>query len=108
LKEVINKTLNRLGIKGIEYLVEENHPTFHPGRTAKLILEGKELGIIGEVHPDVCGNYDIKTRVYLAQLDFDMIIEKTKLDIKFKGLPKYPSMLRDMAILIDKDILVGE
>ena len=108
LKEVINKTLDRLGIRDIEYIREENHPTFHPGRTAKLILDGEELGIIGEAHPDAAENYDINSRVYLGQLDFNKIIEKTNLDIMFTELPKYPSMLRDMAILIDKDVLVGE
>lgn len=108
LKEVVNKMLDRLGIRDVEYMREENNPTFHPGRTAKLILDGEELGIMGEIHPDVGENYDIKARVCLSQLDFNKIIEKTNLDIKFKGLPKYPSMLRDMAILIDEDVLVGE
>lgn len=108
LKEVINKTLDRLGITNIEYIREANNPTFHPGKTAKIILDGEELGIIGEAHPDVSKNYNISSKVYLSQLDFNKIIEKTKLDIKFKELPKYPSMLRDMAILIQKDVLVGE
>lgn len=108
LKEVINKSLGRLGIRNLEYIREENHPTFHPGRTAKVMLDGEELGIIGEVHPDVSENYHISDKVYLSQLDFKKIIEKTNLDIKFKELPKYPSMTRDIAILIDKDILVGE
>ncbi|MGJ0848094.1 phenylalanyl-tRNA synthetase beta subunit [Tissierella praeacuta DSM 18095] len=108
LKEVVDKTLDRLGIKDIEYIREENNLTFHPGRTAKLILNEEELGILGEIHVDVAENYDIQDRVYVAQLDFDKIVELTNLEIKYKPLPKYPSMLRDLALVVKEDILVGD
>lgn len=108
LKEIIEKTLDRLGIKNLEFIREENHSTFHPGRTAKIILDGEELGIIGEIHVDVAENYNIKERVYIGQLDFDKIIEKSNLEIKSKALPRYPSMARDIAITVDEEILVGD
>lgn len=108
LKEVINKMLSSLGIKDVEYIREENDPSFHPGRTAKLLLSGEELGIIGEIHMDVLENYNIKERVYIGQLDFDKIVENTNLDKKFKALPKYPAITRDMALIVEKDILVGD
>lgn len=108
LKEVVDKTLDRLGIKGVEYIKEKNNESFHPGRTAKLILDGEELGIIGEVHMDVAENYDVKDRIYIGQLDFDKIVEKTNLDITFKPLPKYPSMTRDIALMVKREIPVGD
>ena len=108
LKEVIDKTLDRLGIRDIEYIREENDPTFHPGRTAKLMLNGEEIGILGEIHVDVAENYDIKDRIYLGQLDFNKIVELTNLEVKYKPLPKYPSMLRDLALVVKEDILVGD
>jgi phenylalanyl-tRNA synthetase beta chain len=108
LKEVIDKTLNRLGIKEIEYIREENNPIFHPGRTAKILCNGEELGIIGEIHVDIAENYNIKDRVYIGQLDFDKIIELTNLETKYKALPKYPSMARDLAIVVPENILVGD
>lgn len=108
LKEAIDKTLGRLGIKGVEYIREENNSTFHPGRTAKLMLNGEELGILGEIHVDVAENYDIKDRVYVGQLDFNKIIELTNLEIKYKPLPKHPSMLRDLALVVKEDVLVGD
>ncbi len=108
LKEVVDKTLSSLGIKNIEYIREEDNPSFHPGRTAKLLLDGEELGVIGEIHMDVLENYNIKERVYIGQLDFDRIVEKTNLDKKFKELPKYPAITRDMALIVEKDILVGD
>lgn len=108
LKEVIDKTLNRLGVKEIEYIREENNPIFHPGRTAKILCNGEELGIIGEIHIDIAENYNIKDRVYIGQLDFDKIIELTNLETKYKALPKYPSMARDLAIVVSENVLVGD
>ena len=108
LKEIVDKLLGKLGIKGIEYIREEDNPTFHPGRTAKLILNGEELGIIGEIHGDVAENYDIKERIYIGQIELDKIAEKANLEIKYKELPKYPSMLRDLALVVKEDVLVGD
>lgn len=108
LKEVIDKTLDRLGIRDIEYVKEKELTTFHPGRTAKIMLDGQELGIIGEIHIDVAENYDIKERVYIASLDFEKIIQKVDLDIKLKGLPKYPSVTRDIALILNREIPVGD
>ncbi len=108
LKEVIDKTLSRLGINNIEYVKERELQTFHPGRTAKIMLNGEKLGLAGEVHIDVAENYDIKERVYIAQLDFEKIIQNTNLDIKFKALPRYPVVTRDLAFVLKREISVGD
>lgn len=108
LKEIVVKTLGRIGIKDIEFLREENNPSFHPGRTAKLEIKGEPLGVLGEVHLNVINNYDLKERVYACLLDFDKIVELANLEIKYKPLPKYPSMGRDIAVVVKEDIMVGE
>ncbi len=108
LKESVNKVLNRLGIKDLSYIREEDNESFHPGRTAKIIVNGEEIGIIGEIHVDVLENYDIGKKVYISHLDFDKIVEITNLDIKYKPLPKYPSTTRDIAVVVKEHVLVGE
>ena len=60
---------------------------------------------MGEVHPDVLENYDIDERVYIAELDFEGIVEIADLDKKYKPLPKYPAIVRDLAIVLDEDIM---
>lgn len=107
MKEIVEITLSKLGIKNLSYEREENNPTYHPGRTAKVCFNEEFLGIIGEIHPDVLRKYDIKTKVYTAQLDFDKIVDLTNLEIVYKPLPKYPSMVRDIAITVKEDVLVG-
>lgn len=108
LKESINKVLNRLGIKDITYIREEDDESFHPGRTARVIAQGQDIGILGEIHLNVLENYDIEKRVYISHLDFDKITELTNLDIKYKPLPKYPAMARDIALVVKEQVLVGD
>lgn len=108
LKEVVEILFDRLGIEGLDFVQENDNPTFHPNRTASILLNGEKLGTIGEIHIDVMENYDIKVRVYIADLDFDKIVDNTNLDRKYKPLPKYPAILRDIAVVVDKDVLVGE
>lgn len=105
LKGVVEIFLERLGVTKCNYLREENHPTFHPGRTSNIIYENKVLGVMGELHPDVLENYDIDERVYIAELDFEGIVEIAKLEKKYKPLPKYPAIVRDLAIVLDEDIM---
>ncbi len=108
IKEIVEVLFERLGIQDVEYLREQNNPTFHPNRTANIIHDGESIGTIGEVHIDVLENYDIGSRVYIAYLDFDKIVNEANLSRKYKPLPKYPAIERDIAVVVDRDVLVGE
>jgi phenylalanyl-tRNA synthetase beta chain len=108
MKESLKIILDILGIKDINYKRESNNSTYHPGRTAIVFSGDIKLGIIGEIHPDVLTNYDIKQRVCMAEIDFDKIVELSSLDIKYKPLPKFPSMTRDIAVVVDEDVMIGE
>lgn len=108
LKETIEIALARLGIRDLKYIRESQNSSFHPGRTAIVELDGEELGIIGEVHPDVLGNYDIRQKAYIAELDFDMIIDRSNLVELYRELPKYPGITRDLALIVDEEVLAGE
>ncbi|MCF6462096.1 phenylalanine--tRNA ligase subunit beta [Clostridium sp. Cult1] len=108
LKEVVVTLLERLGITDLEYSKEDKNPTFHPNRTANILLKREKIGVLGEVHIDVLENYDMDTRVYVAQLNFDTIIREANLERKYRPLPKYPAILRDIAVVVDSNVLVGD
>ncbi len=108
LKGIVDEFLKRLGVKNVEYTAETSNTTFHPGRTASVLVDGKSIGVIGEIHPDVLENYDMKVRCLVGELDFKSILESSKLDRKYIQLPKYPSMVRDIALLIDENVEVRE
>lgn len=103
LKESIEKLLWYLGINDLE--VRRKEVSFlHPGRSAEFILKGESLGVFGEVHPKVLENYGLKKKAYVAELDFDKIVENTIGNYTYKELPKYPTMKRDFAFVMDRDI----
>ncbi|MCT4544591.1 MAG: phenylalanine--tRNA ligase subunit beta [Vallitalea sp.] len=109
IKGVVETLFERLGIyEGYEYNPKASINYLHPGRQAKIIMDTKELGIIGEVHPDVADNYDIETRVYLAVIDMPILVKKTNLERSYEVLGKYPSVNRDLALLAKEDVLVGQ
>lgn len=108
LKGAINTLLNTLGISDYDYEVEKNNSTYHPGRCANVIIDGKKIGTIGELHPLVAEEYGISKRCYCGELDFELITELTKLDVLYKPLPKYPSIIRDFAFVLKDEIYVKE
>jgi len=71
-----------------------------------LTLDGKRLGIIGEIHPKVADNYSIGERVYCFSLDVDLMFEYAKTEKSYIPLPKFPAVTRDLALLCDDSIPV--
>ncbi|MBF4692837.1 phenylalanine--tRNA ligase subunit beta [Fusibacter ferrireducens] len=104
LKGACENILDGLGICDYYFEKEENHPTFHTGRCANIIWGTHVIGTIGELHPHVQENYDLQVRGYLADLDFNMIIQMANADHKFVAIPKYPAIERDIAILVKDEI----
>ncbi len=108
IKGIANSIFNRLGIKKYEYIVEDKHNTFHPGRAANIISGNKLIGTLGEIHPDVLDNYGCKERVYAVELDLEVICSLTNLNRKYSPIPKYPSISRDIALVLDEKIMVKQ
>ena len=80
----------------------------HPGRQANIVYAGKVIGYLGEVHPMVCANYDIKERVYIAVLDMPYLVEMASFDKKYEGIARFPAATRDISMVVPKGILVGD
>jgi phenylalanyl-tRNA synthetase beta chain len=107
LKGIIFAMLSRFGIKaGLKYVTD--NPAFHPGRTAAVWVNDDLLGIFGEASPKVTDNYDLDHRVYLAEVDVEKILQYKNTEWKYEPLPKYPSMVRDIAVIVKDDVLAGD
>jgi len=106
-KGAVEQVLDYLGIKDYE-IVRGTNPTFHPGRTAELIIAGTKAGIFGEIHPDVLDNYDIKTRAFVGIIELEQLVKKVNTLHIYKQLPKYPAIDRDIAMVVKDNITVGE
>ena len=109
MKGVVEEFLERAGMHDIvDYDPNAGKNFLHPGRQANIIYQGKVIGYMGEVHPEVCENYDLKTRAYIAVLDMPVITERATFDRHFKGIAKHPAVNRDISMVVKKDILVGQ
>ena len=89
-------------------LERENAVNLHPGRSAKILIGKDKIASFGEVHPQVLDNYGIGEKVYYAVLDLEKFARYGKDNKKYTPIPKYPAVERDIAIVVDEDIEVGQ
>ncbi|MEN6325875.1 MAG: phenylalanine--tRNA ligase subunit beta, partial [Syntrophomonas sp.] len=103
LKGILEDLLWELGISEYSF-VEGRDDSYHPGRTARLLSQGQELGIIGEIHPLVMQNYDIKARTCAFELDLDELFKQVAAKKMMESITKYPAVERDIALLLSLDV----
>ena len=108
LKGIVENILEVLGIDKFSFKRESENPTFHPGRTAVLYVNRKLAGVLGEIHPVVSENYGIGERCYVAELNLDVLYEHADSNKKYTPLPKFPAVSRDIAVLVDDNVMVQE
>lgn len=108
LKGIVENIIDGLGISKAKYVRESENQSYHPGKTAALMVRNKKVGVFGEVHPDVTENYGINVNCYVAELDLDSLFEASTTVKSYKPLPKFPAVTRDIALLCDDSILVAE
>lgn len=108
LKGAVEGLLELLNIKDVEITRNAELSFMHPGRCANLVIKGKAIGFFGEVHPSVAKNYDLGTKVYIAELTLQDLIDGAQKESTYRALPKYPATTRDIAMLVEDKVLVGE
>ncbi|MCM1262661.1 MAG: phenylalanine--tRNA ligase subunit beta [Butyrivibrio sp.] len=109
MKGVVEEFFDSIGMnKKTVYEPKAGRNFLHPGRQANIIYEGKVVGFLGEVHPEVCDNYGLNTKAYVAVLDMPEILPFATFDRKYTGVAKYPAVSRDISMVVPKDILAGQ
>ena len=108
MKGMVETLMEALHVEKFEFTRNSELEYMHPGRTANLIVNGKEAGFFGAIHPQVAKNYEIDTDVYMAELDLAAILAGVNQAVSFKPLPKYPATTRDIAMLVTSETLVGD
>lgn len=108
IKGAVETILTNVGFDGYEVEPETKNLTFHPGRCAKLVYNNICIGTFGELHPDVLENYDLNQRVYVAEIDIDLVFENLNNSKVYNPLPKYPATTRDIALLVKDEVFVKQ
>lgn len=108
LKGIVENILETFAINNGTFERNSEDPSFHPGKTADLLIKKDYVGIFGEIHPDVSENYGLETRCFVAELDLDVLFKWADLNKKYKPLPKYPAVTRDLAVLVEDSVLCSD
>ncbi|MEW6143028.1 MAG: phenylalanine--tRNA ligase subunit beta [Chloroflexota bacterium] len=101
-KGVIEAVSERLGV-AVEFapVVDE---TFHTGRVAGIIADGAPIGVLGEVHPKVAEGFELGRTTYLIELDIEALLPLASADRRYQLLPRFPSVIRDIAVVLDRSV----
>lgn len=106
-KGAIEGILDKIGIRDYTFEAISNLNFMHPGRTAKIKAGETELGFVGQLHPSVAKNYGLCKNVLVATLDIRTMFELAETKKVYTPLPKYPAVLRDLALVCNKDTPVA-
>jgi phenylalanyl-tRNA synthetase beta chain len=107
LKGTVENLLESLSIP-LTALVPKENPVFPAGGCFEVRVKDTNLGVLGEVSEDVLADFDIKDRVYMADLDFETLFSLVPQTQTFQDLPKFPPLDRDIALVLDEQILAGD
>jgi phenylalanyl-tRNA synthetase beta chain len=109
LKGVLEDMMEALGLGGqSEYVPTQEYPFLHPGRQAKVLLGEEQVAYIGQLHPEVMDNYNMKQAVIVAVIDMPVLVENATFDRKYEAVAKFPAMKRDLSMTVSKEIFVGQ
>jgi phenylalanyl-tRNA synthetase beta chain len=107
-KGVIETLLAAFDIRDAEFIPVNDNPILHPGRAAEIRVKGAVLGFVGEISPRVQENYRLTERVYVFRVNLSALFPLVNLVKKYRQLPKYPAVDRDMALLVRQETAAGE
>ena len=108
LKGEIEAIFAGLRIRKAEYAAEKQNPSYHPGRCASITVDGVCVGVMGQVHPLVVKNYGMDCEVYCAELNLSALMELRLPEPTYTPLPKYPAVMRDLALVCDEEVTVAQ
>ena len=114
LKGIVDNLLNKLGISNIWYdeyqpTPEESHlEIWHPKKCAEIKVGEIEIGFLGEIHPKILEDLEIKEKVFVFDLDFEKLKKLANEECEYQPISIYPATVRDLAVLVPQGTKVVE
>ena len=106
VKGCVEDLLETLQIEEIKFIRAEDIPYLHPGKASKVLCGKEVLGVLGEVHPQVLDYYEIHGKAYLFEIDFEQMVKWAGEGKRFRPLPKFPAVYRDLSLVVDDELEV--
>ncbi|MFS0822465.1 phenylalanine--tRNA ligase subunit beta [Bacillus sp. 1P02SD] len=107
VKGILEGLFEKLGLENRTSFLQARVEGMHPGRTAAVLLDNKEIGFVGQVHPNVQKDLDL-TPTYVVELSLKDVLEADVEEILYQPIPRFPSMTRDIALVVDQSVAAGD
>jgi len=104
LKGCVENIFDGLKILNGEFRSDYRETFLHPGKSCGIYVDKRCIGFLGEVHPDVLLKMDLKNKVYVSEIDMDLLADCFTGDVCYKELPRFPSVVRDVAFVVGEDL----
>src|SRR5215467_4427165 len=101
LKGAIESVAEAMGLPALEFEPDETCEFLHPGRRAEVRLGQEVIGVMGQLHPRIAARYKFKQPVFVADLNLRMMLLADRAEVRYHPLPKFPTVVRDLALLVD-------
>lgn len=104
VKGMLERYLHNMGIAGkIEYVADHSREEMHPGRTANILIDGELVGFVGQVHPQTAKEYKVP-ETYVFELNLEQLMKSKKIENEYTPISKFPTITRDIALLVDTKV----
>lgn len=107
VKGILDGLFALLGLEKRIAYKQAKRDGMHPGRTADILLDGKTIGFVGQLHPTVQKEYDLK-ETYVFELALTDLLNTEVEDIRYSPIPRFPSITRDIALVVDEHVIAGD
>jgi len=108
VKGVVEALLRTARTPGVRFEADRSNPSYHPGRCAAVMSGDTRIGTVGQVHRDVCRAFGLEAETYCAELDSVLLWEEQGPESVYVPLPRFPAITRDLAVVCDSAVTVGE
>lgn len=103
LKGAVEDLLGAMGIDGVLFAPAQAAP-LHPASAAEIRVAGRRAGVLGQVHPTLAAHFEVPPQTFLAELDWQALLESAAALHSFRGVPKFPAVARDLAFVVEASV----
>ena len=107
IKGCVENLFDGLMIRDVRFKSNTDVPFLHPGQSCVIFAGDREIGVMGEIHPEVLEKMDLNRNAAVFEIDFDLLAAHYTGKIFYREIPRFPSSMRDVAFLVDEDIAGG-
>jgi len=107
IKAKLENLASFLRLPGLRFLPDATIPYLHPGRAARVLIGDRDIGCLGEVHPDVIGRMDLRNRAFVLEIETEPLMGRADAAIRYREYSRFPTMIRDVAFLVATDVDAG-